>query len=71
MLWRVQHKKALGLVRATVTEADQEAALARAFDLHSQGYQVFAVGTDAKPRVFGARDIRRLFAVQRAQRNAA
>ena len=71
MLWRVQYKKALGLVRATATEANQDAALERAFDLHSKGYQVIAVGTDASPRVFGAHDISRLFALQRGQRDTA
>ncbi len=71
MLWRVQYKKALGLIRATATEPDQEAALERAFILHGKGYQVLAVGTDTTPRVFGAGDIRRLFALHRAQRSAA
>ena len=71
MLWRVQYKKALGLVRATATEASQDAALERAFDLCHRGYQVTAVGTDATPRIFGASDIQRLFAVQRGQRNPA
>jgi hypothetical protein len=71
MLWRVQYRKALGFIRATATEADQDAALERAFDLHRKGYQVVAVGTDTEPRVFGARDVSRLFALQRAQRSAA
>jgi hypothetical protein len=71
MLWRVQYKKALGLIRATATETDQDAALERAFDLHHRGYTVIAVGTDARPRIFGAPDIRRLFALQRGQRNPA
>jgi hypothetical protein len=71
MLWRVQYRKTLGLIRATATEADQDAALERAFDLCHRGYQVIAVGTDATPRIFGASDIKRLFALQRGQRSPA
>jgi hypothetical protein len=71
MLWRVQYKRTLGLIRATATVSDQDAALERAFDLCHRGYKVIAVGTDATPRVFSERDIQRLFALQQGQRSPA
>jgi len=70
MLWRVQYKKAMGLVRGTATEPDRDAALERAFSLCDKGYPVIAVGTDAQPSVFNATDIQRLFAHQRSQQAA-
>jgi len=70
MLWRVQYKKAMGLVRGTATEPDRDAAIERALQLYDDGYPVIAVGTDAHPSVFNATDIRRLFAQQRSQQAA-
>jgi hypothetical protein len=66
MLWQVKYAKALGLIHRTVTEATENAAIECALRLYEQGYSVIAVGTDAKPRMFGADDISRLFA-QREQ----
>ena len=58
----------MGFVLRTVTEATQDAALECALRLYEQGYSVIAVGTDAKPHIFGPDDISRLFA-QREQQN--
>jgi hypothetical protein len=68
MLWRVQYKKRMGLVRRTVTEATQDAAIECALRLRDKGYSVLAVGTDAAPRIFGPSDIERLFAQREQQR---
>jgi hypothetical protein len=70
MLWRVQYKKAMGLVRGTATEPDRDTAIERALKLYDNGYAVVAVGTDAHPSVFNANDIMRLFAHQRSQQAA-
>jgi hypothetical protein len=67
MLWRVQYKKAMGLVRGTATEIDRDAAIERALKLHNRGYEVISVGTDVAPKIFNAPDIQRLFALQREQ----
>ena len=67
MLWRVQYKKRLGLVRHTATEANQDAAIACALRLHDKGYSVLSVGTDLSPRIFGPHDIERLFAQHHEQ----
>jgi predicted kinase len=67
MLWRVQYKKRLGLVRHTMTEASQDAAIACALRLLDKGYSVIAVGTDTSPHIFGSHDIERLFAHQHEQ----
>ncbi len=50
----MQCKKRMGLVRRTVTEATQDAAIECALRLHGKGYSVLAVGTDAAPRIFSA-----------------
>jgi hypothetical protein len=65
MLWRVQYKKRIGVVRHTATEANQDAAIACALRLHDRGYSVIAVGTDLSPHIFGPHDVERLFAQQR------
>jgi hypothetical protein len=70
MLWRVQYKKAMGLVRGTATEPDRDTAIERALKLYDDGYAVVSVGTDVHPAVFNATDIRRLFAHQRSQQAA-
>jgi hypothetical protein len=70
MLWRVQYKKAMGLVRGTATEPDRDAAVERALRLYDDGYAVIAVGTDAHPAVFNAKDISRLLAHHRSQQAA-
>ena len=38
MLWRVQYKKAMGLVRGTATEPDRDTAIERALKLYDNGY---------------------------------
>ena len=70
MLWRVQYRKAMGLVRSTATEPDRDSAIERALRLYDKGYPVVAVGTDAHPAVFNSNDIRRLFAHHRSQQAA-
>jgi hypothetical protein len=70
MLWRVQYRKTMGLVRSTATEPDRDAAIERALRLYDKGYPVVAVGTDEHPAVFNGNDIRRLFAYQRSQQAA-
>jgi hypothetical protein len=70
MLWRVQYRKTMGLVRSTATEPDRDAAIERALRLYDQGYPVVAVGTDEHPAIFNSTDIRRLFAHQRSQQAA-
>ena len=45
MLWRVQYKKAMGLVRGTATEPDRDTAIERALKLYDNGYAVVSVGT--------------------------
>jgi len=70
MLWRVQYKKAMGLMRGTATEPDRDTAIERALQLYDHGYAVVAVGTDAQPAMFNATDIHRLFALQRSQQAA-
>jgi len=70
MLWRVQYKKTMGLVRTTATEPDRDAALERALRLYDKGYPVIAVGTDEHPSLFNGNDIRRLFAHHRSQHAA-
>jgi len=67
MLWRVQYRRALGLIRCTVSAHDRDAAIDRAMRLSDQGYEVFSVGTDAQQAVFNRRDIRRLFAFQQVK----
>jgi len=71
MLWRVQYKKALGLVRGTATEPTRDAAIECAMRLTDKGYAVISVGTDVTPTIFRADDIRRMFAHQREQHQAA
>jgi hypothetical protein len=70
MLWRVQYKKAMGLVRGTASAPNRDAAIERALRLFDDGYAVVAVGTDAHPSVFNANDINRLFAHHRSQQAA-
>jgi hypothetical protein len=70
MLWRVQYKKAMGLVRGTATEPDRDSAIERALQLYDDGYAIVAVGTDEHPAVFNATDIGRLFALHRSQQAA-
>jgi hypothetical protein len=49
MLWRVQYKKRMGLVRRTLTEATEDTAIECALRLHDKGRSVLAVGIDATP----------------------